>query len=97
MEKERGSLELKCKEIIPKDKIPKGMMAVLDETGDTRVEWDPDDKDEVKAAREQFDQLMEIDGMKAYRIAKDGGKGIEITRFVKSASKILLVPQIAGG
>jgi len=34
-----------------------GELRILGKEGDTKVIWDPDNKDEVKAAREQFDTL----------------------------------------
>lgn len=75
----------------------KGMISMLDESGDNRLEWDPDDDDEVSAAKEMFDKMMKIEGMKAYEIEKSGERGKEIKRFNPNAAKIILVPRIAGG
>lgn len=69
----------------------------LDNTGDSRIEWDPDEDNEVEAAEKMFKQNMKIDGMKAYEVGKDGKAGKEIKRFNPNAAKIILVPRIAGG
>lgn len=69
----------------------------LDNSGDSRIEWDPDEDAEVTAAQEMFKQNMKIDGMRAYELDKNGERGKEIKRFNPNAAKIILVPRIAGG
>lgn len=72
-------------------------MAVMDHTGDTKVIWDPDNADEVAAARAQFEALRKK-GFAAFRVrGKDGEKGAQITAFDPQAEKLILVPQMVGG
>lgn len=73
-----------------------GEMAILDKTGDTKVIWDVENDDEVEAAREQFDTLLDK-GFNAFKVKKDGGKGRKITRFNPDAGKIIMVPALQGG
>ena len=54
------------------DVYGKGMISVLNEEGDSRIEWDPDNEEETEAAEEMFDKTIEIEGMKAYELGKDG-------------------------
>ena len=46
---------------------------IADATGDTRLMWDPRDKDEVKAAKEAFDKAK-AKGMLAYSVDEKGEK-----------------------
>jgi len=74
----------------------RGMLHVLDGTGDTKVIWDPKNPDEVEAAKAQFDVLRKK-GFLAYTVNKKGDKGEVITKFDPDAEKIILSPPIAGG
>jgi len=74
-----------------------GEMRCMSEWGDTKVLWDPKNEDEVEAAEEQFDRLMDK-GFTAYAVTKkDGEKGKKITKFNPKAGKIIMVPEIVGG
>ena len=73
-----------------------GEMNILDTTGDTKVIWDPENDDEVEAARDQFDTLIEK-GFSAFQVKKNGEKGREIKRFNPEAGKIIMVPVVVGG
>lgn len=74
----------------------KGMMHILDKTGDTKVIWDSKNADEVDAAEAQFDSLRSK-GFIAYKVNKKGDKGEVITTFDPTAEKIILSPPIVGG
>jgi hypothetical protein len=75
----------------------KGVMEIMDVTaGDIKVEWNPDQKDEVDAAKKQFKELQGK-GFKAFRIYDGGKKGEELDSFDKYAERILFVPPIVGG
>jgi len=73
-----------------------GQMAILGKEGDTKVIWDPENEDEVEAAEEQFDNLIEK-GFKAFKVKKDGDKSTQIKKFNPSLGKIILVPALVGG
>jgi hypothetical protein len=73
-----------------------GELRELNETGDTKVVWDPDNRDEVDAAKCQFNTLKSK-GFTAYSVGKDGEKNKAIAEFDPKASKIIMVPKIAGG
>lgn len=73
-----------------------GEMRIISGEGDTKMLWDPANEDEVAAAEEQFDRLIDK-GFKAYRVKKDGEKGKKIKKFDEDAGKIILVPRMVGG
>jgi len=74
----------------------KGMLHVLDGTGDTKIIWDPKNPDEVENAKEQFNRLRKK-GFLAYSVNKKGDKGEMITEFDPNAEKIILSPPVTGG
>ena len=71
-------------------------MAVMDSTGDTKLIWEEENRDEVEAAREMFDSLKKK-GYLAYAVNKKGDKGDVLDRFDPSAEKIIMSPQLRGG
>jgi hypothetical protein len=71
-------------------------MCVMDRTGDTRTIFDPDNPDEVEAARETFKKLTKK-GYLAYRVKGSGDKGEAMTEFDPTAGKIILTPPLRGG
>jgi hypothetical protein len=73
-----------------------GQMKTLDETGDTKLIWDPNIKDEVDVARESFNKLKKK-GYIAYSVKEGGKKGTAINEFDPSAEKIILAPAVMGG
>ena len=56
-----------------------GIIERIDETGDTKLEWDKDVKDEVNAARKTFDDLK-AKGYQAYEMDRTK-KGDKIDKF----------------
>jgi hypothetical protein len=73
-----------------------GELAVIDNTGDTKVIWDTQNQDEIDAAKMQFDILIGR-GFTAYSVKKGGEKNVRITEFDPEAGKIIMVPKIVGG
>jgi hypothetical protein len=71
---------------------------IMDHTGDTRIMWDPRNKDEVDTAKAAFDAAKKK-GMIAYKVdATTGEKTGEVIReFDKKAGKIIMAPQLVGG
>lgn len=79
--------------------VPEGKhaLAIIDETGDTKVIWDPNNEDEVDAAKAQFKALKKK-GYLAYAVkGKDGAKGEQIHEFDPEAGRIILAPALQGG
>ena len=74
-----------------------GVMAELNENGDTKFMWDKKNKVETKAAKAHFEGLMKK-GFAAFTVVgKDAKKGVKITRFNPDAERVILVPPMAGG
>ena len=71
---------------------------ITDSTGDTRILWDPRNKDEVATAEAAFD-AAKAKGMLAFRVDDTTGEktGEVIRRFDKKAGKIVMVRQTQGG
>lgn len=74
------------------------VLHITDETGDTRIMWDPAVKDEVAAAKAAF-KTAKDKGMLAYSVDPDsGGRTGEVIReFDPQAGKIIMVRQTRGG
>lgn len=71
-------------------------MAVMDQTGDTKLIWDEDNDVEVEAARTMFNSLKKK-GYLAYSVDKKGEKGTQMSEFDASVEKIIMAPQMKGG
>lgn len=78
--------------------IEKSMLHICDPSGDTRLMWDPRNKDEVATAKAAFD-AAKAKGMLAYRVdPKTGDSSGEVIReFDKKAGKVIMTPQLVGG
>lgn len=77
----------------------KGVLCVMNQTGDTRTVWDPTDTEAVAKVRAEFDALIEA-GFQAYSIpAKGAGAGSPevIHEFPSEATKIVVAPNLVGG
>lgn len=74
------------------------VMAIMDPSaGDLKIIWDPGNKAEVKAAKDQFDALIKKGQHLAYKVTAKGGKGEQIREFDPEAEKIILAPALRGG
>jgi ribosomal protein L19E len=71
-------------------------LRVLSSIGDTKVIFDPDNDDEVAAAKVQYKTLIDK-GFKAFKVKKSGERGKKMKKFDKDAGKIIMVPPIIGG
>lgn len=74
------------------------VMAIMDETGDTKIFWNRDNKDEVENAREQFDRMLEK-GYTAFRLAgkNNDEQGAVLKKFDPRAERIVFSPPMQGG
>jgi hypothetical protein len=71
-------------------------MAVMDETGDTKLIWDVDNEDEVSNAKRTFNDLKKK-GYVAFKVNKKGDRGSVMDEFDADAEKIIMAPQMQGG
>lgn len=80
------------------EKTEIGMLSIPDETGDTRIMWDPSNKDERATAKAAFEAAQQK-GMAAFMVNPDSGErtGEIIREFPKKAGKIIMVRQLVGG
>ena len=73
-----------------------GLLSIADPTGDTRLMWDPRNKDEVETAKAAFKKAQDK-GMLAYLVGEDGEQGEVIREFPKKAGKLIMTRQLVGG
>lgn len=73
-----------------------GEMAILDNTGHSRLIWDANSPDEVEAARETFNRLKKK-GYLAYSVKEGGDAGEVLREFNPNVGKMILSPPMAGG
>ena len=74
-----------------------GQFRVLGIEGDIKQIWNPDNADEVAAARRTFNDLK-AKGHRAFAVSGVKGKpGEMITEFDPKAGKIIMAPPMAGG
>jgi len=73
-----------------------GEIRCLNETGDTKLAWDPEKSEETDAAKEMFKSLKKK-GYQAYSVKKGGEKNKPIDDFDPDAGLIIMVPKIVGG
>lgn len=78
--------------------LPEGahVLQYMSDEGDSRIIWDPDNQDEVAAARAQFDTLTGK-GYQAYAVRRGGEKGERVRKFDPSLERIILAPATVGG
>jgi hypothetical protein len=74
-----------------------GEMRVMGGHGDTKVIWNPENRDESKAAERQFKDLVKKKKFAAFLVKKDGEQGERVREFDPQAGKLILVPPMAGG
>lgn len=71
-------------------------LRVMDRTGDSRLQWDKANADEVRVAEERFNELVKA-GYAAFSVTAKGDKGVQIDEFDPHAERLILVPQMVGG
>lgn len=72
-------------------------MAIMGQSGDTKLIWDKDNEIEVANAKRSFDDLRSK-GFLAFKvIGKSGEKGEQITEFDPNSERLILVPPMRGG
>jgi hypothetical protein len=76
--------------------VGKGLLQYLSDEGDSRIIWDPDNPDEVAAAKAQFDTLVGK-GYQAYAVRRGGEKGERVRKFDPHMERVILAPATVGG
>jgi hypothetical protein len=78
--------------------LPPGkcVLQYMSDEGDSRIIWDPDNPDEVAAARDTFDNLTKK-GYQAYQVRRGGEKGERVRTFDPTAERLILAPATRGG
>jgi hypothetical protein len=78
--------------------LPEGahVLQYMSDEGDSRIIWDPDNADEVAAARAQFDTLTGK-GYIAYQVRRGGEKGERVRKFDPTIERLILAPATVGG
>jgi hypothetical protein len=71
------------------------VLSVMDRTGDSRIEWNPDVADEVETARAAYNVAKDKKHL-IYRVDANGEKEL-IREFEPTAARIVCVPQTQGG
>jgi len=72
------------------------ILCILDSSGDSRIQWNQSNPEEVAKAQLRFDELRK-QGYLAYKVNKKGDKGEVIDVFDPSAERILLHSAMIGG
>jgi hypothetical protein len=75
---------------------PIGHLIVLDESGDSRLQWDRTNPEQIAAARARFDDLKAKRYL-AYKVDAAGKRGEVIDKFDPAAERIILHSQMVGG
>lgn len=71
-------------------------LCVLDASGDTRMQWDPNNPEEVAKAQARFNELVK-QGYLAYSVNKKGDRGTVMASFDPTAERIILHAAMVGG
>lgn len=80
-------------------KVPrgKGVIGVLNSSGDTKLFWNKKNAEEVENARQMFDKLVKGKKFAAFEISQMGKKSKKVTEFNPNLQKLILIPPMAGG
>jgi hypothetical protein len=76
---------------------PGGCIRLFDGTGDSPIQWDPADPEQVAKAELRFNQLKH-DGYMAYKVSDDGKRTKEVVHaFDPNLKRILMHSVVVGG
>jgi hypothetical protein len=78
------------------DRAHGGELNILDDTGDTRMQWDRNNPAEVSKAEARFNELK-AKGYLAYSVSKKGDQGEVLNAFDPTAERIILHARMIGG
>lgn len=72
-------------------------MVVMDGTGDSKFQWDPENPAEVEAARVQFNKLKKEHRYQGFRVDKKGEPAEKMDEFDPTAGQVIMTRQTRGG
>lgn len=70
-------------------------MSIMNDEGDTKVSWDPDNAESVEAATLAFNRYRSA-GYQAFAMTS-GTQGEQMDAFDPGVSEVLFIPQMQGG
>lgn len=73
-----------------------GVMRILGPSGDTRVEWNPADLDEVSDVRRRFNEIV-AEGYLVFELEDESMEGRQVRSFDPRAREIRAFRPLAGG
>ncbi len=73
-----------------------GEISILSPTGSQKLTWNPENPDEIKNVKHQFQLYLE-QGYSAFHLSDTGGEGKKIMSFDALAGKIIMMPKLGGG
>jgi hypothetical protein len=71
-------------------------MFIIDENGDTRLQWNRSDAAQIAAARDRF-AALKARGFLAYKVEAGGAQGEVLQDFDANEQRIIMVPPMIGG
>lgn len=83
-------------EVANPEKTVFGVLCTMDETGDSPMQWDKNNPEQVAKARGRFDDLIK-QGYLGYKVNAKGDKGSVLSAFDPSAERIIMAPPMVGG
>lgn len=72
-----------------------GVLEVLGNGGDIKIEWDADDEQSIEQARAEFD-VIKGKGLRIMRIQDDGSTEA-VDTFDPTEGRYVAIPQLVGG
>jgi len=73
-----------------------GTLCIMSEEGDTRIQWDKLDPEQVSKAQAKFDELKKK-GYAGYSVNKKGDKGEVLHTFDPNSERVIMMPPMVGG
>ncbi len=73
-----------------------GLLCAMDDTGDSRIQWDRTDPLQIAKAKSRFEELKKK-GYLAYSVNKKGDQGVVLSDFDPNAERIIMHSQMIGG
>ena len=76
--------------------VTSGTLCILDESGDSRMQWDKTKPEQIAAAEARFNELKAKRYL-AYKVDSKGKQGEVVDKFDPDAERIILHSPMVGG